>query len=362
MDLDIVWKPSKSDREQVAKLCIGMAVTKDYERVLIGTRDAIRNRLEGAETTDVVFDQIRPFGSFLLMLEYDAERKWNEALTHLREARDVLDRSNIGRAMSKDDPKAYEKEAMELLIDKYESDDLISRYVAMRMWYGYWLIRGTKDKDDLAVFEYEMDTLIRPFRVPSVLLEEGTDLTPEHPLFRYVEERGLSDRTSVVFNSLGKDRLECVIVDKSLLPIKKYYADRVMRWKKVVMKCKWCGQFFIANNRNCDYCSYECKGLARNQTLVERKTNKNTAEIDQLCGTANAYWANRRAKIRKSPEWTADEVRAFEIEMKKFQDEKVEMRKKHKKGEITLSELKNWLAEQSIRAEKTLESIKVTQR
>jgi hypothetical protein len=48
--------------------------------------------------------------------------------------------------------------------------------------------------------------------------------------------------------------------------------------------------------------------------------------------------------------------------MKQFQQEKKDKRREHKEGKITLSELKNWLAEQSIEAEKAFIAIKVTQR
>ena len=362
MEFEIKWKPSKSERQLVFELCLGIVVTKEYERILIGKRDDIRLRLEGAESAGILFDQIRPFGSFLLMLDNDTEGKWNTALTYLREAREILDESYFDRVITKEEPKKYEKEAMEILTEKYESDDLVSRFVAMRIWYYYWSIRGTKKEDDLNAFLSEAQVLIRPFNIPGVLLEERVSLTPEHPIFRYSKEYSLSDRIASIYTSLGEDNLACIIVDKSLLPIKKYYADLIRNWKKVVMKCERCGRFFIADNRSCMYCSDECRESARKRTLVKRREIGNTAEIDNLCITANAYWNNRRAKIRKSQEWSADEVRAYENAMKYFQKEKRNKRREYKEGKITLSELRNWLAEQSIEAEKAIDAIKVLQR
>lgn len=360
--MEITWKPSKVDRERVSQLCLGMVVEKEYERILIGDCDAIRNRLEGQKTSGVLFDQVRPFGTFILMLNDSNEETWNKALSCLLEGREILDKSNLERIIVKKDPKEYEREAMEILSEEFDSDDLVSRFVAMKIWYGYWDIRGTKKTLDLNLFESEMNTLIHQYRSQKVFLEEGSDFTSKHPVFKYSDNLGFSDKISSIYTSLGEDNLECIVVDRSLFPIKKYYADRLKNWKKVIMRCKMCGRLFIADNRSCKYCNDGCKKSARDKSLVRRSETGDTAEVDQMCRTANAYWSNRRAKIRKSPEWTADEVHAYEDAMKQFQKEKKDKRRQHKEGKITLSELKNWLAEQSIEAEKALIAIKVTQR
>jgi len=350
MHYKIVWRPSKQDREYVSQLSLGIVLTEKYERILIGNRYDILYRLEGAEVSGILCDEIRPFGSFLLNLDDDKEGGWNTSLMYLAEARAILDKHYWERKTIKEDPKLLEKQAMKILEEKFQQGDLVSQFVSLRIWYGYWSIRENRKEDDIKRFLRKTEILVRPFSIPGVPLEERTRVTPKHPIFRYAAELYTEDKQSTTHTSLGKDNLECIIVTDSLIPIKRFYANRISMMKKHVMKCEICGAFYIANNEKFQYCSDECRKIARKDSLNQRAKIGNTAEIDRLCSDANAHWANRRSKIRKSPEWTAEEVLIYEEQVKAFQTEKREMRKKHKAGQITFSELQDWLIKQHDKA------------
>ena len=50
---------------------------KMKERILIGTEQQIRFRLDGNKDNDVIYDITRPLGRFLIDFEYDKEKNWN---------------------------------------------------------------------------------------------------------------------------------------------------------------------------------------------------------------------------------------------------------------------------------------------
>ena len=57
------------------------------ERILIGTEQQIRFRLDGNKDNDVMHDITRPLGRFLIDFEYDKEKNWNiYGLAPLRDA------------------------------------------------------------------------------------------------------------------------------------------------------------------------------------------------------------------------------------------------------------------------------------
>ena len=96
--------------------------------------------------------------------------------------------------------------------------------------------------------------------------------------------------------------------------------------------------------------------------MAKRREHETTVAVDKLCTTANAYWNNRSRKIRKTNEWSEEDVRKYEIAIEKFQAEKVEVRKNFKHGTNIFRELKNWLAAQQRKADEALETIKVAER
>lgn len=362
MDISITWHPTKVDVKAVTQMRLALVVTKDCERILIGKPDDIRRRLDGGEVSEMVYDEKRAFGTFLIEFEHDPNGLWNDAISNLMEATDIFLGPQLPRMLNKESPRPYEERAMEILKEKFDNGDIVSRYVAMRIWYGYWGIRGQEKKNLNEDFFAFAQNLARLFGVRALPLEPRISVTPEHHVFRYAKELALCDKESVLYTSLGRDRLECITVGASLIPLKKYYADQISKWKKYIMQCEHCGKFFMADNQHYKYCSDVCKQQVREINLAQRREHETTVAVDKLCTTANAYWNNRRRKIRKSNEWSEDDVRKYEIAMEKFQAEKVEMRKKFKHGTITFGELKNWLAAQQRKADEALMTIKVTER
>ncbi len=111
-----------------------------------------------------------------------------------------------------------------------------------------------------------------------------------------------------------------------------------------------------------ELCSDECREKAVQESKVQRSQNSDNAEIDSLLAATRSHWTRRLAKIKKSPEWSAENVQKFEEAIRTFRKEATSLRTKHKHGELPTSEFTNWLFMQQRKAESVLQELMVTKR
>ena len=351
----IVWHPKKQDVNQVCRYKLAVVIDKVYERVLIGDENSIKLRLAGEQAAEVVCDITRPFGTSLLYMDYDQQEKWQKAISYLAQAQHIMTSPMIRQTVM-GTPQTYEKEAQKLLQEKYDTEDLLCRFVAMRIWYCYWRIRGLQKSEESNAFLAWAKNMVRPF-CAQINLEASRDrLTRENGIFRKTVETGEADGTSVTC-MVSDGSTKYILIDDSLVPLERFYGERVEIWKKYLVECKVCGKLFMADSLKYTLCSGACKAKSQNETKSRRKNNPETAEIDKILAGANAHWNNRLTKIRKSPEWSEDRALQYRSAMDHFQMEKSKKRQAHKRGEITFNELRDWLLQQEVRAEETLQSL-----
>lgn len=155
---------------------------------------------------------------------------------------------------------------------------------------------------------------------------------------------------------------ECIIVDKSLIPLERYYLTKFDKWKKYIIRCKVCNRLFMANTLRFQLCSAECIEQVRLDNLAKRKENEAVSSVDRICKAARAYWNNRLDRIKVSNEWSCEDVQKYEAAKDNFLDVCREKRKEHKNGNITFDELRNWLLHQEVKAQEVLEALMVTKR
>lgn len=366
-------RPTKDEKKRILSNKLALVVTKDYERILIGTEENIKKRLDGECSVEIAFDETRPFGSLLLTMDTDPEKEWPTAIHHLKQAQESLHASRLQKAQKlirdqlPGQPKSeyvptYESRAQDILIRKYNSGDPICQFVAARMWYGYWVYREEKSPDNCELFLNSMHNLIRPFSYYRGSADEQVLVQADNPIFRHTKEAKSYDREQIIYTASGSPQQECIIVDRSLIPLEKYYLSKFDKWKKYIIRCKVCNRLFMADSLRYKLCSAECKEQARLDNLAERKKDETTSAVDCICKAASAHWYNRLYRIRESNEWSATAIQEFENHKNYFLKEKTKMRKAHKNGEITFSELRDWLLHQEVEAQSVLESLMVTKR
>ena len=355
-------RPSKQELKLVLSYKLALAVTKDYERIIIGSEDSIKQRLSGQQDADVFYDQTRPFGTFLFTSDPNPKDNWCTAIACLIEAQRILHSINPIDHHLKEGVLYQEGKAQDILTEKFDSDDPVCQFVALRIWYGYWVFREKRPAEHCTVFLDSMFNLVRPFSHPFYCIEDRNIVSASNSIFRHPPEFKSADKEQHVLQLTGTDNIEYIIVDRSLIPLEKYYISQFNKWKKYLICCKVCGRYFFADSLKFELCSQDCRDQARENTLTQRKHNEEIASVDRICLNASAHWYNRLKRMKESPEWSSDDIQKYENEKNRFLKEKSKKRKAYKKGKITFGELQDWLLHQEVEAQDALESLMVTKR
>lgn len=366
-------RPTKDEKKRILNNKLALVVTKDYERILIGTEDGIKKRLDGYLDAEVMYDETRPFGSLLLTMDTDPEGEWGTVIFHLKQAQESIHSSRHQKAQKlllaslPGQPKlehapTHEGRAQNILMKKYSSGDPICQFVAARIWYGYWVYREDKLPDYCDLFLNSMHYLIRPFSYYRGPADERITVNADNRIFRHTQEMKSYDKEHIIYTPSDSSIQDCIIVDKSLIPLEKYYLSKFDKWKKYIIRCKVCDHLFMADSLRYELCSDECRNQARLSNLALRKQDEDTSAVDQICINASAHWYNRLDKIRKSNEWSEEDIQKYIIAKEHFLQEKRKKRRAYKTGKLSFAELRDWLLHQEVEAQEVLESLMVTKR
>lgn len=338
----ITWRPDNVDTVNSWKLA--MVISKGYERILIGSNYEIKQMLSGKKNVSLFHDEVRQLGTFLIGFDDDRTAgKWRTALRYLEEAQEISISQKILHLMDKESPMVkLEEKAQEILQEKYDTGDPICKYVAIRIWYGYWRIRENRNKERNDIYFTCMENLLRPFYRGEVILSEDRKILPEDPLFRWPTVIEDCDERMTIYNQRLKGADRYIVVDDSLIPLKQYYTDSLATWKLCIIQCKMCGKHFIARSLHSRYCGESCIKAARIMRREKRMQYKPSKDVEQLCRNEYAYWYSRCRKAKASTAWTETDLYDLESAFIKFKEQKVLMRKKYRRGETSFQELISW--------------------
>lgn len=355
----IKWKPSKQECNKFLEYKLAMVLTRDYERILIGTMKDILLRLEGIEGAELFYDKVRPFGTYLLHQETDAE--WNTALTKLEKARTILDKPAIAHPFS-ESVIALERDVQYFLEGKCDSLDPITQFVATRIWYSHWKNRGLKNKAKSEEITNMSRNLVRPFSYPFTTCMQGIPLTPLNPIFKNCKRIDSIDGISITYTTNAEPSLECILVDNSLIPLERFYSSQIEKYTKYIIECKICKKPFIADTLRFELCSDECRAQAIEESKLQRMKDPTTSEIELLLSATRSFWNRRLNKIKRSPKCSAEKVQDYEKAMQTFRKDATSLHREHKQGTCTTKEFTDWLFMQQGKAESVYQELMVTKR
>ena len=336
--------------QTILQMRLVMILNKNEERFLICPKKSVSNYLRGYDAENILFDVTRPLGTFLIHLERDEEYKWNEAigyLTHAWRQRKSAFYKYIGvNPGEKDSVYKLETKAQDILKEKWGSADPICKFVAMRIWYLYLSIQFKENEDALALFEGSCQDLISPFTRDNNCPETGVRCLPDNELFRWPIKLNDDEYIMNVVRGQQRNGVEYIIADKSLVPLRLYYIDKLEKWEKNIKQCKCCGKYFITSNLRPKMCSQSCRKEMELRKRKERLSNITTKEIDKLCNRENTYWYLRWKKAYESDEWLEDALEKFQSRRFQFQEEKKQKRQQYDMDKISFAELNDWFREQ----------------
>ena len=307
----------------------------EQEHIMIGELQEVQHFLAGAENSKLLVNKKRPFGSFILECSVPIANR-------LADVRVALADSTEKRK------SPYLENSKEILDDLWNSDNLIYRFIAIRIWQEYEKACNIKNYDLYG--EIEKISLPLMFSLANDI-KTWQENDPQNPLYQLDSVYFLAPAL-VLYSAKGINEYYTVI--DSLFPIIVYYLKTVYKEKTFIQSCKLCGKLFRANTANIPtFCSAECKreqGKINKRRFDERakKTPSEMAYKKQYM-----YCYNRIKKLHKSAPDTELLTGAEKI-FKAFCKEALRLKKQVQNGKLTDRDFENWMFQEVQRFEETL--------
>ena len=310
-------------------IAINIDFKKKKEHLVIGDFDNVNKFVRGQKDIEIIFEIIRPLGSFLLDIitepEYFADIKVNFCETS----------------------KEKYAENLRVVEGLYEAENPVLKFIALSLWNEYSkILKADKEKDeDYPVLE-RMEDLTLPFRyslINNILFWQKHK--PFNPLMDMPTEYYRYPALTLVIPQ-AKGTAEYISSDFTLFPPIVYYLKTIYEHKKYFSYCKVCGKLFLAPDNNKTFiCSDKCK--AKQQKINKQKYDEAHRDIDYEKAYKNEtqYWRNRinKAKRHNLPE---GEIRRVNELFANFRKISLEMKNDIESGEFTYVALDNWFLDQ----------------
>lgn len=310
-------------------IAINIDFKKKKEHLVIGDCDNVNAFVRGQKNIEIIFEKIRPLGSFLLDIitepEYFADVKANFCETS----------------------KEKYAENLKVVEGLYEAENPVLKYIALSLWDEYGrIVKADKEKDEEYPVLERMEDLTLPFRyslINNILFWQKHK--PFNPLMDMPTEYYRYPALTLVIPQ-AKGTTEYIASDFTLFPLIIYYLRTIYEHKKYFNYCKVCGKlFFPPDYSKTTICSDKCK--EKQQKVNKKKYDESHKDIDYEKAYKNEtqYWRNRinKAKRHKLPEEEIERV--YEL-YDNFKTISLKMKKDIEKGKFTYVALDNWFLDQ----------------
>ena len=209
-------------------IAISIDFKKKKEHLIIGGFDNVNSFIRGQKDVEIIFEKIRPLGSFLLDIitepEYFADIKSNFCETS---------------------KEKYTKN-LRVVEGLYEAENPILKFIALSLWNEYGrIVKADKEKDEEYPVLERMEDLTLPFRyslINNILFWQKHK--PFNPLMDMPTEYYRYPALTLVIPQ-AKGTTEYIASDFTLLPLIVYYLRTIYEHKKYFSYCKVCGKFFL---------------------------------------------------------------------------------------------------------------------
>lgn len=327
------------------KLCV--VLSEETERVLVGTQKEIQRVLftENEEYTELLVDVTRPYGSAIIDFERDEKHEWESVLSYMDQANTVMNKKVRTDFFGQSEVLKIENKIKKILKQKYDTKDPICQYAAIILWENYWRVRGKED-EVYEAFSVTARNFIRPFvgglnQQPEV----NVKLYRENPVYRWVAAELDDDSKYPIFQEKDKSGAPYIIAQWSLIPVKRFYAEKTEEARYALIKCGICGKLFVSPTLRNKYCSDFCKKRGAEISKKSRFTNDLLEEQDRICRRAYQTWDNEIKRVKKSGKYSQEQIDKLEVAFFTFCKEKNALAKQCREGKLELRELQNNLAE-----------------
>lgn len=264
-------------------IAVNIDFKKKKEHLVIGDFDNVNKFVRGQKDVEIIFEKIRPLGSFLLDIvtktEYFADVKVDFCETS---------------------KEKYEKN-LQTVEDLYESENPVSKFIALSLWNEYdKILKADKEKDEEYPVLERMEDITLPFRYNLMkYISIWQKDNPFNPLMNMPTEYYRYPALTLIIPQ-AKGTREYIASDFTLFPLIVYYLRTIYEHKKYFSHCKVCGKLFLAPDNNKTFiCSDKCK--AKQQKMNKKKYDDAHKDdsTEKLHKAEYQYWFNRLTKAKR---------------------------------------------------------------
>ena len=298
-------------------LCLDFRRKK--EQIILGDFDSINRYIRGAKKDIILFEETRPMGSFLLDIvpnpSYFADLRLY-----------ILDTEKQQRDFN-----------ISLLEDLYRSDNLIYKYIALKLWQEYEMQELSLDKTE---------DLTLPFRYN--LMNEILEWQKTNPYNPLIDMPYEYFKYPIQYLTVPKleNNTEWVIADFALMPLIVYYLQAIYEKEKYFSYCKVCGKLFLSPDlHKTTMCSAKCR--KKQKKINKQNYNERYKDVgyEKTQQNERMYWYNR---IRKAKKLNADKkvITKLERAFEQYKAASLEKKRQVKGGSLAYNEYAAWLLNQ----------------
>ena len=234
-------------------IAINIDFKKKKEHLVIGDFDNVNAFIRGQKNIPIIFEKIRPLGSFLL-----------DIITESEYFSDI-------KANFYEISKEKYAENLRVVEGLYETENPVLKFIALSLWDEYSrVLKANKEKDEAYPVLESLEDLTLPFRynlMNNVLTWQKHK--PFNPLMDMPTEYYKYPALTLVIPQT-KGTTEYIASDFTLFPLIVHYLKTIYEKKKFFSYCKVCGKLFLAPDNNKTFiCSDKCK--AKQQKMNKKK-------------------------------------------------------------------------------------------
>ena len=264
-------------------IAINIDFKKKKEHLVIGDFDNVNKFVRGKKDVEIIFEKIRPIGSFLFDVITDADY-FSDLMAYFSDT-------------------TKEKYFINLKIveELYGAENPLLKYVGLQLWDEYSrILKADKEKDEDYPVRQRLEDLTLPFRYSLInKILDWQKNKPYNPLLDMPPEYYKCPTLTLVIPRM-KGTTEYIASDFALFPLIIHYLKIIYEHKKYFSYCKVCGKLFLAPDNNKTFiCSDKCK--AKQQKMNKKKyddTHKDD-HTEKLHKAEYQYWFNRLAKAKR---------------------------------------------------------------
>lgn len=307
-----------------AAVAVNIDLKKKKERIIIGDLDKINRYIRGMKSENILLDEVRPIGTFLL----DFVPK-GIALADIR--------ANMSNALyHKGRVSTHSIESL------YTEENPLYKYLALTIWKEFEKARDTKSDD----FMDTIEDLALPFRY-SLMKEilKWQKMNTGNPLAEMLYEY-FKYPVQTLLVADGDRTIEWTVSDGPLMSIVVYYLRMIYEKKKYFNYCKVCGKLFLAPDvSKTTMCSAKCRKQQQKKNKQKFEDKAKELSYEQAYRNDSMYWYNRITKAKKLG---ADEktIAAMQERYAEFRREALYMKREISNGNGSQEYFIIWLLRQ----------------